>query len=207
MSRELDGRVVLRVERDDRRPRPRALFLRPAFGTAPTRACVDAATRSEDLDVDTRVSVRGRNEADAAVLMLVVVPVRERRYPLACIVETREAGDGICWAVLESAEQRFRERVVVGHARPAERRHNSETLQRREHRGSLHRAAVVRVQHPPREIAASVLTHALDEPRGMVTRLRLVYVPTEDLPAPHILDEVEEEELSANVAAEVRDVP
>src|SRR5256885_1518311 len=56
-------------------------------------------------------------------------------------------------------------------------------------------------------VAGAGLTNALDECRGKICGLAIAHVVAEDLPAPHVLDEVQVEELTANEAAKVRDVP
>src|SRR5438874_1702351 len=164
---------------------------------------VERAARGKDRYVVPGVTVAGRDEADAAVLVLPVVPVDETRDPLASLLDAGEAARRILRAVLEGLEQRLDERVVVGHARSAERRHDAEALQRRQHRRALHRAAVVRVKHPTAQVEAGAgagLTNALDECRGKICGLAIAHVVAEDLPAPHVLDEVQVEELTANEA-------
>src|SRR6185295_5156608 len=79
----------------------------------------------------------------------------------------------------------------------------------REHRRTLHRSAVVRVEHPPDEVdvGSSLDASALDQSGREIGGLDVVNLPAEDLTAPHVLDEVQVEELAAHQAAKVGDVP
>lgn len=77
-----------------------------------------------------------------------------------------------------------------------------------EHRGTLHRSAVVGVEYPATQVDAGILaTNAFDERGGELVALDVVDLPVEDLAAPHVLDEVQVEELPAHATAKVRDVP
>ena len=75
------GRDGLRVEGDGVRACPRSRVSRPAFGVTTPRARVGGATVREDRDVVAGVARGRRDEADAAVLVLVVVPGDEPRDP------------------------------------------------------------------------------------------------------------------------------
>jgi hypothetical protein len=88
-----------------------------------------------------------RHEANHSVLMLVILPVREGVDPRLCRRKIGERSRRIRRAVLERAEQRFRERIAVAHARPTERRQDAEAFQPRDHRARLHRTAAIGVQH------------------------------------------------------------
>lgn len=166
----------LRVQRDDERSSPWASLARPPLGMELLRTCIDSSARSEDLDVVPCVAVSRSDESDAAVLMLVVVVLDEASHPRPSVIDGREAGDRVLGPVLERAKQRFDERIVVGDARSTKGRHDAETLQRREHRGSLHRSAVVGVQDPAGKVLVGMLTtDALDERGGELAGLDLVH--------------------------------
>src|SRR4051812_29798675 len=168
---------------------------------------VDGASSSENLDVAAIMAVTRSNVADATVQVLLVVPTDEAGDPHARRVDGGETSGGIRVAVLEGSKQRFGEGIVVGDTRSAERRHDAEALKRCEHGGTLHRAAVVRMQHPASEVTLGLGADALDELRGEISRFGLVHFPAEDLSAPDILDEIQVEELPAHNTAQIGDVP
>lgn len=109
--------------------------------------------------------------------------------------------------VLHGPEQRLRERIVVGDAGPAKRRDHAKPLHRREHGRALHRAAVVGDPTDEVDIGTGLVADALDQSAGQVGRLDVVDLPAEDLPAPHVHDQVQVAERAAHVALEIRDVP
>ena len=67
-----------------------------------------------DLNRITVVTLDGRHELDAAVAVLVVVPVDERHHPLTGLVFGGKWLAGVFRPILHRPEQRFRVRVVVG---------------------------------------------------------------------------------------------
>ena len=79
--------------------------------------------------------------------MLVVVPLHERVYPGPCGRDVHERMDGVSRPILEGLEQRFGVRIVVADRRATQTCHDAECDHRRQHRGALHRAAVVGVQN------------------------------------------------------------
>ena len=64
-----------------------------------------------------RVALLRRDEAQAAVLMLMVVPVHEAADPFAGRSDVHKAADGILRPVLEGAKDRLGEGVVVADPR------------------------------------------------------------------------------------------
>src|SRR5690606_20735153 len=89
------------------------------------------------------MSLLGCYELDAAVAVLRVVPSHEAQHPLACLIDRSKRLLRIGWGVFQRSEQGFRVGVVVTHRRPAERWHNAQTLQSRQHGGAFHGRAVV----------------------------------------------------------------
>lgn len=76
-------------------------------------ALVDDVTCGEDGGVKTRVSLVGGDEADAAMAVDVVVPSHESLDPDLSLPETSEGPIGEGRAVLEGAEERLGESIVV----------------------------------------------------------------------------------------------
>lgn len=74
-------------------------------------------TSGQDGDIATIVSLGRADVADAAVVVVNVVPMREACGPEAGVVEMFEALGGELRPVFGPAEQALREGVVVTHAR------------------------------------------------------------------------------------------
>ena len=68
-----------------------------------------------DLRSLTMVTLLGRHEFDAAVAVLVVVPIDERGHPLTSLLFGGKWLAGVIRPILHRPEQRFRVRVVVGY--------------------------------------------------------------------------------------------
>jgi hypothetical protein len=79
---------------------------------------IDESSVAADLYGLTAVTLLGRHEFDAAVAVLVVVPVNELGDPLTGLVSGGKWLAGVFRPILHRPEQRFRERVVVADARP-----------------------------------------------------------------------------------------
>ena len=90
------------------------------------------------------MTLRRRDEFQAAVFVLMVVPAHELLRPGPRFIYAAERSARIVGPVFAGAEQRLREWVVVTHTRPAERGHDPQVFQSGEHRRALHRAAVIR---------------------------------------------------------------
>ena len=80
-----------------------------------TRLLVDDNTVPADLHGLTAVALLGRDEFDAAVAVPVVVPVDERRHPLAGFLRAGKGPARVVRPVFRRPEQGFRVRVVVRH--------------------------------------------------------------------------------------------
>ena len=78
-----------------------------------TSLLVDDSTVTTDLHSLGIVALMGRHELDAAVAVLMVVPIDKRCHPLtSCLI----AGEWAAWVVrpvFRRSEQRFGVRVVV----------------------------------------------------------------------------------------------
>jgi len=173
------------------------------------RSGVDGAALLQDGEIVAVVTISGGHEADAAVLVLEVVPADEGGHPLTGVLDGGKSVARVRWTVLHRPEQRLGERVVVGHARPAERRDDAEPLEGGEHGRALHGGTIVGVQHPASQVdrRMSLGPDAVDECARQLRRLLRVYLPAKDLAAPYVEDEVQEEELTAHMALEIGDVP
>ena len=139
--------------------------------------------------------------------VLGVVPSHKRLHPAPRLLQILKPLAWIRWRVLQRSEQGLRVRVVIAHAGSAERGHHAQLLQRRQHRGPLHRAAVVRVQR--QLIWADVLAKAgfADQRRGVFCRLLPMHLPAHDQPAEHVQHPVQAHELPLDRAGQIRDVP
>ena len=104
---------------------------------------VDDSAVATDLNRITVVTLDGRHELDAAVAVLVVVPIDERRHPLTGLVFGGKWLAGVIRPILHRPEQRFRVRVVIADARPRERPEYAQFLKTALQRGRTHGVAVV----------------------------------------------------------------
>ena len=113
--------------------------------------------------------------------MLEVVPGHEFAHPLASRIQRQEALGWVARTVLQGAEEGLDLGVVVADTRAAERRGNAQFLARRQHRGPLHRATVIRMQDQRLETPLLGQT-CLVQHLGRAGRVLL----GEDFPANHL---------------------
>ena len=163
-----------------------------------------------DLNRITVVTLDGRHELDAAVAVLVVVPVDERRHPLTGLVFGGKWLAGVFRPILHRPEQRFRVRVVVGDPWTRERPEHAEFLQPALQRGRTHGVAVVCMEDQR-------LLPALADPlaeAGPAHQIRsngwiftLIHIPGHDLAAPDVNDQVEVQPDPSHGCGQIGDVP
>ena len=126
---------------------PVAGVARPSARRSGARRAIDLVALGEDRDVAQLVPVVGGDVPDAAVEVLAVVPGDELSDPLARVLERREGLSREAGAVLQRAEERLADRIVVADAGAAEGGNDAEALERREHGRALHGTAVVGVEN------------------------------------------------------------
>src|SRR3546814_2715869 len=102
-----------------------------------------------------------RHEADRTVAVLMVIPALELAYPCSGCPKILERLTRVCWPVFQRLEKRLREWVVVADSRATIGRSHAQSLQGRQHGGSLHRAAIIRMQYDL--VRRNVLTLARSE--------------------------------------------
>ncbi len=103
---------------------------------------VDSSALDEQRSVQAGMSLRGRDEVDCAMTMLVVVPLYKCVDPMPGGEHSGERPTWMGGPVFHRSKERFRERVVVADRGAAERGRDAQRLQSSEHRGPLHWAAV-----------------------------------------------------------------
>ena len=103
-----------------------------------------------DLHSLPSVTSLGRHEFDAAVAVLVVVPIDERSHPLTSLLFGGKWLAGVIRPILHRSEQRFRVRVVVRHPWPGEGSEDAQFLQPAFQRGRTHGVAVIGMEDQPR---------------------------------------------------------
>jgi len=106
------------IDPDDLRLTPAACVAAPAAGLTLTGQVVDLRSLATNFNGFSAVALIGRHEPDAAVAVLVVVPVHERQYPGAGLLHAAEWASGVVRPILDRAEQRLRVGVVVADPRP-----------------------------------------------------------------------------------------
>src|SRR5215210_2163950 len=93
------------------------------------------------------MALSGRDVADAAVMVLMVVPVHEAGGPLPGGIEVSKALGRERGAILGGAEQGFNEGIVIADPRAGVGGPDTEPGEHGEHGGGLERGAVVAVQY------------------------------------------------------------
>ena len=161
----------------------------------------------QDRRIQPRVALAGCDEPDGAVTVFLVVPMHEALHPLACLLHIVKGLVRVGRGVFERAEQGLRVRVVVTHRRATERGHDAQPLQRGEHRGTLHGAAVVGVQH--QLITAHLLaqTGSAHQDGRMAGQFLGMHLPAHNGAAVDVHDHVQAPELPFDGAGQVGDVP
>src|SRR3954471_18629664 len=96
-------------------------------------AAGDVERSREDGGVATE-AVIWRDEVQARMQVLVVVPVHEDGHPASDFVDITKWSIWESWSVLQCTKECFWKWIVVAHARSAEGSDNAKPLQRREHR-------------------------------------------------------------------------
>ena len=104
---------------------------------------VQLGSLAADRNGLTAVALIGRHEPDAAVAVLVVVPVHECTSPGAGLFHAAEWPSGVVRPVFRGAEQRLRVGVVVADPRSGERPQDTQLLKPALQRGRPHGVAVV----------------------------------------------------------------
>src|SRR5690625_908587 len=99
---------------------------------------IDGVSLRQNLTVDPTVPVVGRDEADATMLMLGIVPSHKVLNPVASCIDVGKGSVWVRWRVLQRTEQGLRVRVVIRDRGTTEGRHYTQMLQGSQHRGALH---------------------------------------------------------------------
>src|SRR5215207_10341204 len=139
------GAVALGVEGDGADRGPVAGRPAPAARMALARLLVQGMAGGEGGAVLAGMALRRGDIADAAVPVLVVVPVHEGGRPLPRLGQVGKTRGGEVGAVLGGAEQRLGIGIVVADPRPRVRRRDAEPVQHGRYGGRLHARAVVAV--------------------------------------------------------------
>ena len=170
---------------------------------------VDRPTPLEQRFVAPGMACTGRDPTDAAVQMLLVVPVHEPAGPQPRLHQISHAVLRELRAVLGRAEHALGVGVVVAHTRAGVRRRHAQPVQHGQHRGGFERGTVVAVQHGFARARGEVFTQrgALEQLGGVLGAVVGVDFPADDLAAEDIQDHVEVEELPLDLAGQVRHVP
>ena len=189
------GVASLRVEGDGCDRRPVAGWSAPAPRVALARPLIQGVARGEHGPVLAGVALSRRDVADAAVAVLVVVPVHEPPRPASRRVEVCKPLGRELGPVFGGAEQRLGKRVVVADPRPRVRRRDAEPGEHGQHGGALQAGAVVAVQHGTRRHGVHALGQggALGQVRRVLGAVGLVHLEADDLAAVEIQDQVEVE--------------
>src|SRR3954452_22632603 len=127
-KRRWRGGVSLRIESDDGDRRPVAGCPAPAPWVTRPRLLIKRVARREHELVLTGMTLGRTGVADAAVSMLVVVPVHESARPVSRRLEVGKPLGRELGPVFGGAEQRLGERIVVPHPRSRMALNNAEPV-------------------------------------------------------------------------------
>ncbi len=171
---------------------------------------VDIGALPADFDGLAAVALLGRHELDAAVTVLVVVPIHEQRHPLAGLAFAGEWPVLVVGPVLDRAEKGFGVRIVVRHSWPGERTQHAQLFQPGFKRGSAHGVAVVGMEDqwlaaPPTDsLAGTGPAHQIGC-NGWV--FSLGDIPGHHLAAPDVDHQVEVQPHASHRGGQIGDVP
>ena len=152
------------------------------------------------------MTLRRCREADGAVAMLVVVPVRQLRDPAPCGQQVFKRFDRQLRAVLQGSERRFDIGFVIAYGRPASRVRDSQALHGGEHGFVLHRRAIVRMDRQLAWSDALARADVAQQLAGQLGTLAVKHLPAHDLAAEQILEQVQVEVLAAHLGGQIGDV-
>src|SRR3954471_8753990 len=189
-QRGLDHGIPLRVECHGCDWRPVPGLAAPASWIALASFLVERVAASKQRPVLSGMALSGRDVTDAAVMVLVVVPVHEAGGPLASGIEVSEALGRERGTILGGAEEGCDERIVVADPRAGVRRCDAEPGEHGEHSGGLEGGAIVAVQHwlGRRGVHALGERGTPGEMGGMIGAVGLMHLEADDLAAEQIED-------------------
>jgi len=139
--------LPLRVQRDDLYTRPVTSLFRPAPRVLGAGLLVDRMTLLENIPIASVVTIRGADVPNAAVQMLVVVPIHKPARPSSGGIQTSEPFDWKLRPILGGAKQALDESIIVTHTRPRVRGLDLQPEQHRQHGARLEGRTVIAVQN------------------------------------------------------------
>ena len=76
----------------------------PSFRMTIARFSVDLATLFKNGHIFSSMAVIGRDKTNAAMEMLIVVPVNKIIHPCTCLFNRGKGTTRVCWPILQSAK-------------------------------------------------------------------------------------------------------
>ena len=164
---------------------PVAGLTAPASRIARASFLIERVTASKQRAILPGMSFSRRDVADAAVMVLVVVPVHEAGGPLPGGIEISEALGWKGGTVLGGAEEGFGEGIVVADPRAGVGGPDAEPGEHGKYSGGLERGAVVAVQHRfgRRGVHALGKRGTPGKVGGMIGAVGLMHLEADDLAA------------------------
>jgi hypothetical protein len=175
-----------------------------------TGLLIDAGTVAADRNGFPAETLRWRHEPDAAVAVLVVVPLHERHHPAAGLVLVAAWPSWVIRPVFDRSEQRLREGLFVADPRSGEGSEHPELLQAALQPGGSHGIAVVGMEDqglraPPVDpLTQAGLAHEVGGDLGVFP---LSHLPGHDFAAPNVDHQVEVEPVAPDAGGQLGDVP
>ena len=139
--------LLLRVQRDDLYTRPVASLFRPAPWVLGPGLLVNRMTAIENIPIMSVVAICGADVPNAAVQMLMVVPVHKLACPSPGGIQISEPLDWKLRPVLGGAKQALDESIIVTHTRPRVRGLDLQPEQHCQHGARLEGRTVIAVQN------------------------------------------------------------
>ena len=147
--RRLDDSVAFRIKRDDANRCPVAGLPAPALRVACACILVERVAGGEHAAIQSGMTLRRGDVADAAMAVFVVIPLHEARRPLPCGVQIGEPLEretpGRYFAVRNSASAKALSSLTRG--REFGRKLDAEPVQHGQHGCCFQSGAVIAVQH------------------------------------------------------------
>ena len=143
-----------------------------------------------DLVGQTVMHLVGRHQADASMVMVLIVPVEEAATEGLCVLDAAEALRELR-LIFHGFEVAFRERVVVGGVRPAVGFGDAEIGEQQCRGLGAHRTATVGVQSELALRRGMFGSGVLEQAANRVALSRVGDTPADDPPAEDVDDDVE----------------
>lgn len=189
--------------------RPGSCVSFPARRVPAAGRFIDLTAIFEDRLSLAGVKLAGCNELDGTMAMLQAIPANEAQAPVTCGSEVRKTLDRIFRPILAGFKQGLGVRIVITDPWPAAGRRNAQFIKRRQHGGTLHGAAIVRMQDQrlPRVIQSLGQDSPANQLAGVFGGFFLPNLPADNITRKNVQNQVQVVVEAPNRAVQVRNIP